>query len=130
MVAALQTGIGTDRGLRGRLRPMLKIVRKIVTSTKDEAVILTLIGRIEGENLEELKRIMASEASGHNLVLDMKDVTLVDQSAIRFLARCEADRVTLENCPAYIRAWIAAENPRNRRRKLCRRDNDDEGNHW
>jgi anti-anti-sigma regulatory factor len=96
---------------------MLKILRKVVTSTKDESVILTLIGRIEGENLEELKRLMGSEASGRNLVLDMKDVTLVDQSAIRFLARCEADSVTLENCPAYIRDWIAAEKCRNTRRK-------------
>ncbi len=33
---------------------MLKIVR----ATKDESVILTLIGRIEGENLEELKRLI------------------------------------------------------------------------
>ena len=80
-------------------------------------MILTVIGRIEGENLEELKRLLGSEADGHNLVLDMKDVTLVDQSAIRFLARCEADSVTLENCPAYIRDWIAAEKRRNRRRK-------------
>ena len=92
-----------------KANPMLKILR----STKDESVILTLIGQIEGENLEELKRLMGSEASSPNLVLDMKDVTLVDQSAIRFLARCEADSVTLENIPAYISAWIAAE----RRRK-------------
>ena len=90
---------------------------KILSSINDESVILTLIGRIEGENLEELKRLMGSEANGHNLVLDMKDVTLVDQSAIRFLARCEADSVTLENCPAYIRDWIAAEKCRNTRRK-------------
>ena len=32
---------------------MLKIVR----STNDASVMLTLIGRIEGENLEELKRL-------------------------------------------------------------------------
>lgn len=95
---------------------MLKIVRKILTSTKDESVMLTLIGRIEGENLEELKRLMGLEASG-TLVLDMKDVTLVDQSAIQFLACCEADSVTLQNCPAYIRDWIAAERRRTKRRK-------------
>jgi len=77
---------------------------------------LTLIGRIEGENLEELKRLMGLEASG-TLVLDMKDVTLVDQSAIQFLACCEADGVTLQNCPAYIRDWIAAERRRTKRRK-------------
>ena len=77
---------------------------------------LTLIGRIEGENLEELKRLMGLEASG-TLVLDMKDVTLVDQLAIQFLACCEADSVALQNCPAYIRDWIAAERRRTKRRK-------------
>jgi anti-anti-sigma regulatory factor len=91
---------------------MLKIVR----STKDESVTLVLVGRIEGENLAELRRVAGLEAD-HNLVLDMKDVTLVDQTAIRFLARFEADSVTLENCPAYIRDWIAAEKQRNIRRK-------------
>ncbi len=80
-------------------------------------MILTLIGRIEGEFLKELNRLMGSEARGHNLVLDMEEVTLVDQSAIRFLARCDADSVTLENCPAYIRDWIAAEKRRSKRRK-------------
>jgi hypothetical protein len=92
---------------------MLKILR----STKNESVIFTLIGRIEGENLEELKRVIGLEAKDHTLVLDLKDVTLVDQLAIRFLTRCEAEDVTLENCPAYIRDWIAAEKHRNRRRE-------------
>jgi len=92
---------------------MLKILR----SAKDESVTLALIGRIEGESLKELKRLMGSEASGHNLILDMKDVTLVDQSAIRFLARRDANHVTLENCPAYIRDWVAAEKRRNQSRK-------------
>jgi hypothetical protein len=95
----------------GKAKSMLKILRSI----KDESVILTLIGRIEGENLEELKRLIGSEASGYNLVLDMKDVILVDQSAIQFLARCEADSVTLDNCPPYIRDWVAAEKRRNKK---------------
>ena len=85
---------------------------KILTSTKDELEIVTLIGRIEGENLEELQRLLGSETGGRNLILDLKDVTLVDQSAIQFFARCEADSVTLENIPAYISAWIVAERRR------------------
>jgi hypothetical protein len=92
---------------------MLKILR----STKNASVIFTLIGRVEGENLEELKRVIGLEARDHNLVLDLKDVTLVDQLAIRFLTRCKAESVMLENCPAYIRDWIAAEKHRNTRRK-------------
>ena len=92
---------------------MLKILR----SVKNESVILTVVGRIEGESLEELKRLVGSEESGRNFVLDMKDVTLADQLAIQFLALREGEGVVLENCPAYIRDWIAAEKHRNKRRK-------------
>ena len=97
-----------------KARAMLKILR----STKDGSVTLSVIGRIEEESLAELKRVMGAETTDHNLVLDLKDVTLVDQAAIRFLARCEAGSVVLENCPAYIRDWIGAEKRRSRRRKL------------
>jgi hypothetical protein len=87
---------------------MLKILR----STKNASVIFTLVGRVEGESLEELKRVIGLEARDHYLILDLKDVTLVDQSAIWFLSRCDAEEVTIENCPAYIRDWIAAEKHR------------------
>jgi hypothetical protein len=93
---------------------MLKILR----ATTNESVTLTLVGRIQGENLTELKRVIGLEANDHNLVLDLKDVTLVDQSAIRFLVRCETENVMLENCPAYIRDWIAAEKNRKTGRTL------------
>jgi hypothetical protein len=90
---------------------------KILKSTKNASVIFTLIGRVEGEDLEELKRVIGLEARDDKLVLDLKDVTLIDQLAIRFLTRCEAEDVTLENCPAYIRDWIAAEKHRSRSRR-------------
>ena len=92
---------------------MLKILR----STKNGFIILALIGRIEGESLAELKRVIWEETTDHNLVLDLKDVTLVDQAAIRFLARCEAKSIALVDCPAYVRDWIAAERRRSRTRK-------------
>jgi hypothetical protein len=91
-------------------QPMLKILR----STKNGSVIFTLIGRIEGENLAELKRVIGLETRDHNLVLDLKDVMLVDQLAIRFLARCDAENVVLENCPGYVREWIMAERQQHR----------------
>jgi hypothetical protein len=53
--------------------------------------------------------LLESEASGRCLVLELHDLTLVDQEAVRFLARCEAQRIKLENCPAYIREWITRE---------------------
>jgi hypothetical protein len=39
----------------------------------------------------------------------LKDLRLVDQDAVNFLRRCEADSIQLKNCPAYIRDWMTGE---------------------
>ena len=80
---------------------MLKITR----STNGE-VIFTVSGRMDVENLAELEMLFGSEANGRRIILDLKDLTLVDQDAISFLERCEAGNIQLNNCPAYIREWI------------------------
>lgn len=67
---------------------------------------LRLSGRMHGENIAQLEELLRSEATGHPIVLDLKDVTLVNDDAVSFLSRCEADGITLRNCPAYIREWI------------------------
>jgi hypothetical protein len=114
MEAVLHTRWATRRVAWRKANPVLKIAR----STRNEQVIFTLLGRVAGKNLAELKRVVRLEPRDHNLVLDLKDVTLVDQSAIRFLARCDRVGLTLENCPAYIRDWMAAETHRHKRRAL------------
>jgi anti-anti-sigma regulatory factor len=72
-------------------------------------VVFTLSGRMDRENVAELKTILSSEAKGRRIFLDLKDLTLVDRDAVSFLERCEADSVKLKNCPAYIREWITRE---------------------
>ena len=54
----------------------------------------------------ELETVLRSETNGARIVLDLKDLTLVNQDAVNFLERCEAESITLRNCPAYIREWI------------------------
>jgi hypothetical protein len=44
---------------------------------------------------------------GHQIVLDIKDLTLVGQSDIDFLARWEAAGIKLVHCARYVRDWIA-----------------------
>jgi anti-anti-sigma regulatory factor len=83
---------------------MLKITR-----AANEEVVFKLSGRMDAENLTELETLMTLEADGRRIVLDLRDLTLVDQDAVSFLKRCEADNITLKNCPAYIREWIAGE---------------------
>ena len=80
---------------------MLKIQR-----SANGRVTLKLSGRIETEDVNELRELLALETAGQQLVLDLRDVTLVNQDAVEFLSSCEADSIKLENCPAYIREWI------------------------
>lgn len=79
-------------------------------SLERESVVLRLSGRIEGEQLVELKEILASEAKVKGLVLDLEEVKLVDQEVVTFLAGCQADGIQLRNCPAYIQEWVARAN--------------------
>jgi len=83
---------------------MLRIERAV-----NGEVVLTVSGRMNAENLAELKTLIESEASARRIVLNIKDLTIVDRDAVRFLAACEADSIKLKNCPAYIREWIARE---------------------
>ena len=72
-------------------------------------VIFTLSGRMDAENVAGVRALFGSEGTGHPIVLDLKDLTLVDRDAVRFLESCETDAITLQNCPAYIREWIMRE---------------------
>jgi anti-anti-sigma regulatory factor len=85
---------------------------KIERAEEEKFVVFTLSGRIEVEYLAELQRLFEIDGQDVTVVLDMKEVKLVDRDAVRFLARCEADGAKLENCPAYIREWIERETGR------------------
>lgn len=100
---------------------MLRVQR----SMEDGVVHLTLSGRIDDEHLADLRRLIEGEDPQPGLILDLEEVDLVDQDAVRFLARCEAAGVTLERCPAYVREWITREGRRSKRprRKTSRSRN-------
>jgi anti-anti-sigma regulatory factor len=85
---------------------MLKITR-----AANGEVIFSLSGRMDAENIGELETLLRKEDSQRRTVLDLKDLTLVDQDVVSFLRRCEADSIQLRNCPAYIREWINQEGP-------------------
>ena len=80
-----------------------------ITRAANGEVVIKLSGQMDAENLTELETLMTAEADGRRIVLDLRDLTLVDQDAVSFLKRCEANNITLKNCPAYIREWITRE---------------------
>ena len=83
----------------------LKIQRKAANGF----VIFTLSGRIQVDYVAELQNLVDFAAAKNSVVLDLTEVRLVDREAVQFLARCEAEGVELDNCPAYIREWIEKE---------------------
>jgi hypothetical protein len=83
---------------------MLKIHR-----TANGEVILKVSGRMGAENVADVKLSLESEVDGRRILLDLRDLTLVDRDAVSFLADCETDRVQIISCPAYIREWIVRE---------------------
>ena len=81
---------------------MLKIHR-----TSGRAVVFTISGQLDADNVSELCQLVDVEPAGGVLVLDLTDLVLADRDAVCVLRQYEAlGRVVLRNCPAYIRTWI------------------------
>jgi len=80
-----------------------------IQRSENGEVVFTVSGRMDAENVSELKALIGSEAQELRMTLDLKDLTLVDREAVRYLGRCEADSIKLINCPPYIREWIVRE---------------------
>jgi len=82
---------------------------RIQRSTEQEQVVFQLTGRIRGDQVPGLRALLSAEVLDHHLVLDLQEVKLVDQDAVRFLAKSEAEGASLRNCSAFIREWILQE---------------------
>jgi len=82
------------------------MVLKIDKDSERGRAILRLSGRIQSEQLEELKKQMEGIPE---VVVDLKDVKLVDRDVVRFLADCETNGTELRHCSPYIREWILKE---------------------
>src|SRR5262249_44563219 len=83
---------------------MLKVQR-----SANGVVVFTISGRLDANNVSELSALLAAERGGPTVVLDLKDVVLVDRDVVRFLWAREGNGIVLRNCPSYIREWIARE---------------------
>src|SRR5262245_55973417 len=99
----------SDRVTGGSQRAVMLKIQRTVTGA---FVLFTLSGRIQGADVTELQRLFDLEANKQHLTLDLHEVKLVDRDAVRFLAWCEAEGITLVHCPAYIRVWIEREKDR------------------
>jgi hypothetical protein len=72
-----------------------------------DSTTFVLSGRIRSEHVLHLASLLEQERG--RIVLDLKEVTLVNREAVRFLAACETKGSVLRNCPAFVREWILIE---------------------
>jgi anti-anti-sigma regulatory factor len=80
---------------------------RIETSVHRDHVVFAVIGRIESNDLPELKRLI--ESHDPPVILDLKGVRLVDRDGVTFLANFETNNGRITNCPPYISEWIRRE---------------------
>ncbi len=85
-------------------------------------VVFTLIGRMQTEDIEQVQQLLVVETPGQPVMFDLRDVTLVNQDVVTFLADCEAKGIKLESCPLHIRNWIDQKKRRNTRRPRQKKD--------
>jgi hypothetical protein len=89
------------------MRPMLKIEK---TAETDASVTFFLSGRISGDHVAELNKLLrAAHAAGQTVTLDLEGVGLVDRKAVEFFTKGEGAKSKLLHCPVYVREWLRCE---------------------
>jgi len=83
---------------------MLRITRHSASATTT----LSVSGRIGAEQLSDLRRLIEEERT-RDVVLDLREVNLVDIEVVRFLIQCESLGIRIARCPGYVREWMARE---------------------
>ena len=80
---------------------------RVDRSIEPDLTVLRISGRITAQELEVLRAAVEEESGA--VVIDLKDVGLIDADAVRFLAIIEANGGALRHCPAFIREWVTLE---------------------
>jgi len=89
------------------------LILKIQRATDGTTAVLTVSGRLNAGNIDELRQSLDALPECHAVAVDLADLVLADREAIRFLGDREAaGTIVLRHCPPYIRTWLESENGR------------------
>jgi anti-anti-sigma regulatory factor len=93
----------------GATGSMLRIQR----TTDGTITVLTVSGRLDAANIDELRQSLDTVPDGDAVALDLADLLLADRAAVRLLGDREASgQIVLRHCPAYIRRLMESEHIR------------------
>ncbi|HEV8074550.1 MAG TPA: hypothetical protein VGP66_01820 [Candidatus Acidoferrum sp.] len=82
---------------------------RIETAARGRCTVFILSGQIEKQAIAELRKLFEGGTDHRDIVLDLKDVCMIDREVMRFFVSCEAAGVKIENCAPYIREWMKRE---------------------
>jgi hypothetical protein len=82
-----------------RIRPVFNMTFRVQRSAVDDAVVLVLSGDIAGDHTADLETIVRADGNSP-VILDLKDVSVVDRAGVLLLARSEGRGATLSTRPA------------------------------
>jgi anti-anti-sigma regulatory factor len=82
---------------------------RIETTARGRFTVFLLSGQLEKQAIAELRRLFEGQKDYRNIVLDLKDVSVIDRAVLRFFAQCETEGAKIENCAPYIREWMKRE---------------------
>ena len=82
---------------------------RIHKTIDERTVTLSLSGQLDDEGIAELRRLFDRYIDGHQLVLDLNDVRLVESDAIHALTAFERRGIRLINSPMYVTDWMSRE---------------------
>ena len=72
--------------------------------------IVSLHGHFTGEYVPEVEKALSDNGCKDGKVaLDLRNVTLVDRTAMEFLCRANSKKIRIENTPSYVTRWIEQE---------------------
>lgn len=80
---------------------------KIEKNVEANKTIVRLIGDFRSDHIEELRKQV--ELDQVEIILDLKEITVVDVDVVRFFAACVAEGMQLAHCPRYIQRWLILE---------------------
>jgi anti-anti-sigma regulatory factor len=82
-----------------------------VLAMQDDSITLGVAGHVSLDRLPEIERLIDRRKQ---VVLDLSEVTLLDQAAAMFFGEKLGGGAEVVNCPRYIEDWIQTWIPGNR----------------
>jgi hypothetical protein len=81
------------------------LVLRIDRADRPGSVVFFLSGRLELQHIGQLDAQFAAQRLP--IIVDLIDVRLIDREVVQTLAQWDSDGIKLENCPTYVRDWMA-----------------------